>query len=186
MLERRAVVVLIIIAGVVAAVVFTAYLGTTAGTNSSGGNLPNPYVNKAYAFSVQYPQGWKGYENYKIGNTTSAVTFFGTNSSISIIAQPISPSQTLASLDSASKQATLGNHNGYTMILRSEGTGIVSHVAASVRIWLRESPQGSYQEETFHLIYRGYVYSIGFISRADTYDADVATFNHFLGTFTFY
>lgn len=186
MVERKGIFLLGGVAGVIAVVGLIAYFGT-AHTSSSPGNLPNPYVNRAYAFSLQYPDDWKGYENYKLdANTTSIVTFFGKNSSISVIARPISAGQTLDAFEAQSKQALLAQHRDNSLELLSEGSGVVSHVPAHVRVWHRETPQGSYQEETIHLIYRGYLYSVGFVAPTGSYNTDISAFNQVLRTFTFY
>ena len=186
MLARKVLIVLLIVAGAVAVVSSVAYVSTMGTGGSASGGLPNPYTNRAYGFMVQYPQGWKGYENYKLdSNTSSVVTFVGPNASISIVAYTIPFGQSFDSIDASSKQANLGQHKGYTMNLQSEGVGTLSGIPTHVRVWIKKTPQGDYQEETLHFANQGRIYSIGFVTPSSLYNDQVGLFNQFLKSFSF-
>jgi hypothetical protein len=189
LVARATTVIIGIVIGVIATVSLIAYVGSIGASNNqanSGGGLPNPYVNRVYGFTVQYPQGWKGYENFKLdSNTISVVTFFAPNASISVVAETIPAGQTFDSIDANSEKADIGVHTGYTMLLQSSGQGTIGGVPANVRIWLKKTPQGEYQEETFHFLHLGRIYSVGFVAPAAIYNNEVGQFNQFLRTFSF-
>ena len=179
-------VVAVIAAAVVAVVVAVAVIYALGANAKPASTLPNPYYNRAYGFTVQYPDGWKGVENYPIdANTHSIATFYDKNSSISIVAKPMPPGESFDTVDSQAENATLGKHSGYTMSLQSKGTGIISGVPAHVRIWDKKSTQGDFREQTIHLVHAGRLYSISFISPSQLYDTEVGQFSRFLNSFSF-
>ena len=55
--------------------------------------FPNPYVNKQYGFSINYPNGWQGSENPKIHtltrNYTVAVVFSNAKGGMFIVKWPL-------------------------------------------------------------------------------------------------
>jgi len=182
---------IIIVGAVVAAVAVTAAVGMPYWTGNNSGSkpskLPNPYVNRAFGFSIAYPSNWTAVEfRHLTANTTTLVSFNDSKSSIDIVANKMAPGDTLDSLDAKSKTLALQSDTGHSKSVESEGSGTVGGQDVRVRTWSITTPLAVYKQIVYHMAHRGVMLSISFVSTQENFDAELPQFNQSLKTFTVY
>jgi hypothetical protein len=173
-----------------AAAVIVAVLVINAGLSKhvvAKNQVPNPYVNRGFGFSISYPQGWSAQEfRHLDANTTTLVSFNDSAASIDIVASKMRPGDTLDSLDAKSKQLALASDRLHEKSIESEGSGTLANQDVKVRTWTISVQGSTYKQVVYHLVHRGYLLSISFISPQAQYSNELDAFTSSLKSLTLF
>ena len=149
--------------------------------------VPNPYVNRGFGLSIGYPDGWSATEFRRLdANTTTLVSFNDSNAAIDIVANRMGPGESLDSIDAKSRQLALSTDKSHTKSIESEGPGTLAGQDVKVRTWTIATSGVMYKQVVYHLVHRGFLLSISFISPAGVYNSELTQFNNSLKTLTLF
>lgn len=174
------------IVGIVAA--FALLFAISSGLQST---VNHPYVNTAYGFSIDFPNGWFAKENYQLPNNggeqqNAIIAFYDSKSSFLISARTARSGETFESVISNVKNELIGNYGKQnSLIFVEEGPATVAAKPAYYITYTSTSQNQIWKAKAVYVSTGDKFYTVYFVTQFSNYDSEVGLFDTSLASLKF-